>query len=204
MKSFAIGLTLLELASISYAAPGSTRVRARQAAEDVITFQGAGPNPPSYTETIPNDCSLFEISTSQLSQSIKYLHTSAYSLANIHFQSPCTIRGEFVMTDLRTDNALSISHIISASTNPGTCTFFGVDGSVTTVSPGAEVNVGPPQTQLSGRCCSSSSTLKPRQTVVADVTFSGAGPNPPTYTEVFVANGTPQPIGKPFSFLPAT
>ena len=64
MKSFTIGFALLQLASISYAAPGSARMEARQAAENVITFQGAGPNPPSYTETIRNDGSLFHIGTS--------------------------------------------------------------------------------------------------------------------------------------------
>ena len=79
MKTFTIGFTLLGLASISYAAPGSARVGARQAAENVITFQGAGPNPPSYTETIPNDGSTFLIGTSLPSRPVKQRHTSTYS-----------------------------------------------------------------------------------------------------------------------------
>jgi len=49
-----------------------------------------------------------------------------------------------------TDNVLSISKI---SVPAGvTCTFHGIDGSVTKVSNQAVVDVGPPQTQVSGAC----------------------------------------------------
>jgi len=47
-------------------------------------------------------------------------------------------------------NPLSISHI---SSNGGAiCTFFGIDGSETTVVGATTVDVGPPQTQVSGIC----------------------------------------------------
>lgn len=48
-------------------------------------------------------------------------------------------------------NPLSISHIeIDAS--GVSCTFKGVDQSVTTVTGPATVDVGPPQTQIEGTC----------------------------------------------------
>ncbi|OGM47800.1 hypothetical protein ABOM_003309 [Aspergillus bombycis] len=48
-------------------------------------------------------------------------------------------------------NPLSISHIESNA--PGvSCTFNGIDNSVTTVSGVQTVDVGPPQTQISGTC----------------------------------------------------
>ncbi|PMD32965.1 hypothetical protein L207DRAFT_608739 [Hyaloscypha variabilis F] len=48
------------------------------------------------------------------------------------------------------NNALSISHI--QSDGGATCTFYGVDGSQTTVVGAQTVDVGPPQTQTSGSC----------------------------------------------------
>ncbi|KAJ5698532.1 hypothetical protein N7462_000537 [Penicillium macrosclerotiorum] len=48
-------------------------------------------------------------------------------------------------------NVLSISHISSATDGVG-CTFNGVDHSVTTVNGATTVDVGPPQTQISGTC----------------------------------------------------
>ncbi|KAL2012066.1 hypothetical protein VTN00DRAFT_4784 [Thermoascus crustaceus] len=47
-------------------------------------------------------------------------------------------------------NPLSISHI--ASKGGATCTFYGIDGSVTTVVGAETVDVGPPQTQIKGTC----------------------------------------------------
>ena len=82
MKTFAIGFALLELASISYAAPGSASVVVRQTAQDVITFQGAGPNPPSYTLTEPNDGSIFRIGTSLFFRPVKHF---PYRPLIIHF-----------------------------------------------------------------------------------------------------------------------
>jgi hypothetical protein len=49
-----------------------------------------------------------------------------------------------------TANPLSISHIVSAG--GATCTFHGIDGSVTTTVGTQTVDVGPPQTQISGSC----------------------------------------------------
>ncbi|KAE8354276.1 hypothetical protein BDV28DRAFT_131413 [Aspergillus coremiiformis] len=48
-------------------------------------------------------------------------------------------------------NPLSISHIAS-STEGVSCTFNGVDNSVTSVTGAQTVDVGPPQTQVSGSC----------------------------------------------------
>ncbi|KAE8150471.1 hypothetical protein BDV25DRAFT_154289 [Aspergillus avenaceus] len=48
-------------------------------------------------------------------------------------------------------NRLSISHIAS-STAGVSCTFNGIDDSVTTVTGAQTVDVGPPQTQISGSC----------------------------------------------------
>ncbi|KAL8949212.1 MAG: hypothetical protein Q9222_004662 [Ikaeria aurantiellina] len=47
-------------------------------------------------------------------------------------------------------NPLSISHIGSAG--GATCSFFGIDGSETEVVGAQVVDVGPPQTQISGYC----------------------------------------------------
>ncbi|KAG7008682.1 hypothetical protein G7Y79_00004g012660 [Physcia stellaris] len=47
-------------------------------------------------------------------------------------------------------NPLSISHI--SSLGGATCTFFGIDGSETTVVGAQTVDVGPPQTQTFGAC----------------------------------------------------
>ncbi|KAL8796855.1 MAG: hypothetical protein Q9195_000938 [Heterodermia aff. obscurata] len=47
-------------------------------------------------------------------------------------------------------NPLSVSHI--KSLGGATCTFYGIDGSVTTVVGAQTVDVGPPQTQTSGSC----------------------------------------------------
>lgn len=48
-------------------------------------------------------------------------------------------------------NPLSISHIES-NTNGVSCVFNGIDHSVTTVNGAQLVDVGPPQTQVSGSC----------------------------------------------------
>jgi hypothetical protein len=48
-------------------------------------------------------------------------------------------------------NPLSISHIVSDQVGV-TCVFNGIDHSVTTISGTQLVDVGPPQTQISGSC----------------------------------------------------
>ena len=45
---------------------------------------------------------------------------------------------------------LSVSHI--SSEGGASCTLFGIDGSTTTVVGANTVDVGPPQTQVSGSC----------------------------------------------------
>ncbi|KAN0071949.1 hypothetical protein V8E54_009678 [Elaphomyces granulatus] len=50
----------------------------------------------------------------------------------------------------RITNPLSISHIHVQG--HAACTFFGINGSVTPVSDGQTVDVGPPQTQVWGTC----------------------------------------------------
>lgn len=47
-------------------------------------------------------------------------------------------------------NPLSISHITSLG--GATCSFVGIDGSHTVVVGAQTVDVGPPQTQVSGSC----------------------------------------------------
>lgn len=48
-------------------------------------------------------------------------------------------------------NQLSISHIKNGDPD-ASCTFYGIDGSVTTVKGAKTEDVGPPQTQTSGVC----------------------------------------------------
>lgn len=68
-------------------------------------------------------------------------------------------------------NVLSISHIAS-STDGVECTFSGIDGSSTTVSGAVQVDVGPPQTQVSGTC--SLITTKRRRSNDVSIKFIGA------------------------------
>lgn len=56
------------------------------------------------------------------------------------------------MLTLISDNPLSVSHIITDLPVDCACTFSGIDGSVTTTLSNEEVDVGPPQTQVSGVC----------------------------------------------------
>ncbi|RAK95958.1 uncharacterized protein BO80DRAFT_367574 [Aspergillus ibericus CBS 121593] len=67
--------------------------------------------------------------------------------ANAQFQQTFPTNG----ASTSITNPLSISHIISG-TNGVHCTFNGIDHSVTTVSGAQTVDVGPPQTQVSGAC----------------------------------------------------
>lgn len=62
--------------------------------------------------------------------------------------SPNILHPDAALTS--TANPLSISHIQSDAAGV-TCVFNGIDKSVTTVS-GGLVDVGPPQTQISGSC----------------------------------------------------
>jgi hypothetical protein len=67
--------------------------------------------------------------------------------ANAQFTQSFPIDGASVQIS----NPLSISHIMS-NTAGAACTFDGIDHSVTMVSGAQTVDVGPPQTQVSGSC----------------------------------------------------
>lgn len=83
--------------------------------------------------------------------------------------TPTSIHKLYLTTLTLLANPLSISHI-SSSTDGIDCTFHGVDNSVTSVSGVASVDVGPPQTQVSGTC----SKLWRRDTPQVAVSFIGA------------------------------
>ncbi|KAJ5770449.1 uncharacterized protein N7511_002500 [Penicillium nucicola] len=80
-------------------------------------------------------------------------------------------------------NPLSISHI-SSNTAGIQCTFNGIDKSVTTVTGHELVDVGPPQTQLSGSC--QATGVKLRSDIV-HVSFIGAADA--QFTQDFPVNG---------------
>ncbi|PYH28354.1 uncharacterized protein BO87DRAFT_371165 [Aspergillus neoniger CBS 115656] len=67
--------------------------------------------------------------------------------ANAQFQQQFPTNG----VSTKISNPLSISHI-SSTTGGVKCTFNGVDNSVTTINGAQTVDVGPPQTQISGTC----------------------------------------------------
>ncbi|KAJ5295438.1 hypothetical protein PENANT_c001G08700 [Penicillium antarcticum] len=75
------------------------------------------------------------------------VHVSFIGAADGKFTQDFPINGGWVqITD-----PLSISHIVSDQDGI-TCTFNGIDHSVTTISGTQLVDVGPPQTQISGSC----------------------------------------------------
>ena len=122
MKIFAIAATAL-VAAVAYAAPAPLEDRSSNYVS--ITFIAA---PVEFTKVFPTDGSVFKISTQYL-----------LSLPEHH-----------ILTVERTDNDLSVNLI--KSEGGATCTFYGIDGSVTTVTKAETVAVGPPQTQVSGTC----------------------------------------------------
>ncbi|KAL3259191.1 hypothetical protein ABHI18_005445 [Aspergillus niger] len=67
--------------------------------------------------------------------------------ANAQFQQQFPTNG----ASTKISNPLSISHITS-NTGGIHCTFNGIDNSVTTINGAQTVDVGPPQTQISGTC----------------------------------------------------
>ena len=152
MKSFSIcTVTAILAAAFSHAAP--LEVESRQFRVQVI-FQGAPPEVAYYTRSIPSDGSVFYLSRSTRSStslplSIPFLqHRSPLPLMpNLIFSS---LKTSFLPNLLYPDNVLSISHI--KSLGGATCTFFGIDGSKTTVVGAQTVDVGPPQTQISAVC----------------------------------------------------
>ncbi|CAI7668736.1 unnamed protein product [Penicillium viridicatum] len=75
------------------------------------------------------------------------VHVTFIGAADAQFTQSFPSSGEWVQIT----NPLSISHI-QTSTEGVTCVFNGVDHSVTTVIGTQLVDVGPPQTQISGSC----------------------------------------------------
>lgn len=88
-------------------------------------------------------------------------------------------------------NVLSVSSI-SSSTNGITCTFNGVDGSVTSVSGAQSADVGPPQTQVSGHCSKLWRRSQPQRRDSVAVTFEGAADA--EFQQYFPTDGTPTKI----------
>ncbi|OQE19924.1 hypothetical protein PENSTE_c014G09114 [Penicillium steckii] len=93
-------------------------------------------------------------------------------------------------------NVLSVSSI-SSSTNGITCTFNGVDGSVTSVSGAQSADVGPPQTQVSGHCSKLWRRSQPQRRDSVAVTFEGAADA--EFQQYFPTDGTPTKIWNPLS-----
>lgn len=130
MKAFTISTALALLTSLASAAPAATQLEARQVFT-TIAFIGAADG--IFYQTELADGSSFGI----CKLTIPLFHRE--------LEIQCL---QFLT--LTPDNPLSISHIqVLGGT---TCTFTGIDGSVTTVTGGSTVDVGPPQTQIEGTC----------------------------------------------------
>ncbi|KAJ5765058.1 hypothetical protein N7520_004617 [Penicillium odoratum] len=87
------------------------------------------------------------------------------------------------VTDI--SNTLSISHISNSDASVE-CFFTGTDNSYTVVNGAVEVDVGPPQTQVSGQCFKLSTPTRRSSDVT--VTFTGAVPEA-EFTEQFSLDG---------------
>ncbi|KAJ5861273.1 uncharacterized protein N7529_008583 [Penicillium soppii] len=98
------------------------------------------------------------------------------------------------------NNPLSISHI-SSSTGGIQCTFNGIDHSVTTVSGAETVDVGPPQTQLTGSCWSqeTESTTPPDNSAGGMVSVIFIGAADAQFEQSFPVNGEWISITNPLS-----
>ncbi|QQK39505.1 hypothetical protein Pdw03_2359 [Penicillium digitatum] len=116
-----------------------------------------------------------------------------------------TVLGLFVAYATTAKNPLSISHI-SSHTAGARCTFYGIDHSVTNVHGAQWVDVGPPQTQVTGSCQNqgSNSFPAPPAPPVAhpdptgdqvQVTFIGAADA--QFTQSFPSNGDWVQIANP-------
>ncbi|KAJ5788749.1 hypothetical protein N7457_003739 [Penicillium paradoxum] len=103
------------------------------------------------------------------------------------------------------DNLLSISHI-SSNTAEVQCTFNGIDHSVTVINGAEWVDVGPPQTQVTGSCQAQASDSSPPPSTTppptgdqdhVQVTFLGAADA--QFTQGFPATGEWIEITNPLS-----
>jgi hypothetical protein len=81
-------------------------------------------------------------------RSIQYINVEFQAAANTGYSQVFPVDGsvQYISND---PDDLSISHIVLDGYAP--CTFYGVDGSVTSLSSGG-IDVGPPQTQVYGIC----------------------------------------------------
>lgn len=146
MKTFTISTFLFLLATGLHAAPSN---KARQF-EAQLTFEGAPPDVAFYTLSVPTDGSVFQICTSPADSPFPTVNVPSRLLVPIDIFETISPESCAYLTYTIPDNPLSVSHI--ASQGGATCTLFGVDGSVTTVVGANTVDVGPPQTQVSGTC----------------------------------------------------
>ena len=141
MKLFAASAALALLATMVQAVPTPADTVSRYFSIEVI-FQGAANA--EFTQSFPADGRLVTISM------LNFLPISLRSFAvSIPTFNPLLSKFSSNLSPSLA-NPLSISHIISLG--GGTCTFYGIDGSVTTTVGAQTVDVGPPQTQVRGEC----------------------------------------------------
>ncbi|KAJ6096495.1 hypothetical protein N7486_007241 [Penicillium sp. IBT 16267x] len=102
---------------------------------------------------------LLALATASIGSPVKRANTVVITFegaANAQFTQTFPVDGSTVPIS----NVLSISHISSGDATVQ-CTFNGIDRSVTTVSGAQLVDVGPPQTQISGSCSAKGSATPP-------------------------------------------
>ncbi|KAI4197519.1 MAG: hypothetical protein LQ348_002155 [Seirophora lacunosa] len=141
MKAFTISTALALLTSLVSAAPATTPHEARQFRAQ-ITFIGAANG--LFFQSVPTDGSVFSIS--------KFLPDlfPCSTKPQEHQDTPFHPALSVPLTLIPAAGDLSVSMI--RSEGGATCTFNGIDGSSTTVVGAQTVDVGPPQTQISGSC----------------------------------------------------
>jgi hypothetical protein len=160
MKSMVISAFAL-LAAFTQAAPAPIQNLApREIVE--ITFEGATPSA-YFIEGFPTNGEVVAICKFSLHTFYSLFMTPSnftIFLTSNSFNPPSFFRlintqshmfKTWTVTLMRSiANVLSISHI--SSPGGASCTFYGIDGSVTKVTGTELVDVGPPQTQISGSC----------------------------------------------------
>ncbi|KKK27096.1 hypothetical protein ARAM_000041 [Aspergillus rambellii] len=124
-------------------------------------------------------------------------HITFIGAGDAQFTQDFPTDGSFIQIS----NPLSISHI-SSSTQGIACAFHGIDHSLTTVVGVAEVDVGPPQTQVEGSCTTESTPPSPPTQARPPggqvlITFLGAANA--QFSQVFPINGHLTQITNPLS-----
>ena len=166
MKAFTI-CTAVALFALAHAAP--LEAKPRQFLTDVI-FQGAPPEDAFFTQSFPVDGTVIIIGMFTFSSCFLLLPlltslpfpslptsfqvsasaSAAYPSARRQSPSSPFFHPELPSNPQNSDDPLSISHI--EVVDGVFCTFNGIDGSITVVQGPDTVDVGPPQTQVSGQC----------------------------------------------------